>query len=90
MKATSFKNIYAIYRTSDIFCVTYEEALGLSCVECNQAGCKVVSPDNYIKKELYGEHLDIIYVKNNDYDWDNIISNLNPNRTSFKSKKIII
>lgn len=83
LKATSFKNIYKIYNTSDIFCVTHEEALGLSCVECNQAGCKVVSPDGYIK-HIYGEKLDIEYIKEDKYDWEKIIYSLNINKTRRK------
>ena len=83
LKATSFKNIYKIYCSSDIFCVTHEEALGLSCVECNQAGCKVVSPDGYIK-HIYGDKLDIEYVKDDKYEWDRIIYSLNPTKTKRK------
>lgn len=83
LKATSFKNIYKIYCSSDIFCVTHEEALGLSCVECNQAGCKVVSPDGYIK-HIYGDKLDIEYIKEDNYDWDRIIYSLNHDKTKRK------
>lgn len=85
LKATSFKNIYKIYCKSDIFCVTHEEALGLSCVECNQAGCKVVSPDDYIKS-VYSNKLDIEYIKEDNYDWNKIINNLNPQKTKRKVK----
>ena len=87
LKATSFKNIYEIYSKSDIFCVTHEEALGLSCVECNQAGCRVVSPDGYIKY-IYGEHLDINYIKDDEYNWDKIINSLNAFRTHRKVRML--
>jgi len=83
LKATSFKNIYKVYCSSDIFCVTHEEALGLSCVECNQAGCKVVSPDGYIK-HIYGSKLDIEYIKEDKYDWEQIIYSLNTQKTKIK------
>lgn len=85
LKATSFKNIYKIYCKSDIFCVTHEEALGLSCIECNQAGCKVISPDGYIKL-IYSKKLDIEYIKEDNYNWEKIINNLNPQKTRNKVK----
>ena len=88
MKATSFKNIYAVYKTCDIFCVTHEEALGLSCIECNQAGCRVVAPDNYIKRNMFEEYLDILYIKDDKYDWDNIINNLDPKATNKKVRSM--
>lgn len=87
LKAISFLNIYKIYSKSDIFVVTHQEAMGLSCVECNQAGCKVVSPDGYIKSE-YGQYLDIEYVKNDNYEWDEIIKKLNPFRTHRKVRNL--
>lgn len=82
-KATSFKNIYEIYNKSDIFVVTHPEAMGLSCVECNQAGCKVVSPVDYIKKD-FSELLDIVYVENDNYNWEEIINSLDNIRTKRK------
>lgn len=87
LKATSFKNIYKIYSKSDIFVVTHPEALGLSCVECNQAGCKVVSPDGYIK-EIYGKDLDITYIKDDKYNWKEIIESLNSFRTHRKVRNL--
>lgn len=87
LKATSFKNIYEIYSKSDIFVVTHPEALGLSCVECNQAGCKVVSPEGYIK-EIYGKDLDIVYIKDDEYNWGDIINSLNSFRTHRKVRNL--
>lgn len=87
LKATSFENIFKIYCKSDIFVVTHPEALGLSCVECNQAGCKVVSPDGYIKMD-YGKDLDIVYIKENNWDWEKIISSLNSFRTKRKVRNL--
>lgn len=85
-KATSFKNIYKVYSQSDIFVVTHPEALGLSCVECNQAGCKVVSPDGYIKP-VYGKELDIVYIKDK-FNWEEIIKSLNSFRTHRKVRNL--
>lgn len=87
LKATSFTNIYKIYSKSDIFVVTHPEALGLSCVECNQAGCKVVSPRDYIKP-IFGKDLDIVYVDDDNYEWENIINSLNSFRTHRKVRNL--
>jgi hypothetical protein len=87
LKATSFKNIYKIYCKSDMFIVTHPEALGLSCVECNQAGCKVISPDGFIKPE-FGKFLDIVYVKDKDWKWEDIINSLDNKKTKFKVRHL--
>lgn len=87
LKATSFKNIFKIYSKSDIFVVTHPEALGLSCVECNQAGCKVVSPRDYIKP-IFGDKLDLVYVDEDKYDWERIIYSLNSFKTHRKVRTL--
>ena len=87
LKATSFENIFKIYCKSDMFIVTHPEALGLSCVECNQAGCKVISPDGYIKPD-YAKDLDLVYIKENQWDWEKIINSLNSFRTKRKVRNL--
>ena len=79
-------DIYKIYSSSHIFCVTHPEALGLSCVECNQCGCKVVSPKDYIKP-IFSKDLDLVNI-NDDYDWETIINSLNPFRTHRKVRNL--
>lgn len=86
-EATSFKNIYPIYATSSIFVVTHEECMGISTLECNMAGCKVVMPKNYIKS-CFSNNLDCIsfepnYDNNKSIvvDWKNIIDKIDPIKT---------
>lgn len=89
LKATSFKNIYKIYRSSSIFFVTHEECMGLSTLECNMAGCLVIHPSGYIKKE-FSKYLDkIVFDPNKDFNLDmsEIIKNLNYKKTKMKAHK---
>ena len=98
LKATSFKNIYPIYMSSSLFIVTHEECMGMSTLECNMAGCKVVMPKNFIKS-CFSKFLDKIVFepilpqdKNNlkeklDINWNKILLNLNPIKTREKVLK---
>ena len=86
-EATSFKNIYPIYETSSIFVVTHEECMGLSTLECNMAGCKVVIPKDYIKT-CFSNNLDFVDFNPNydkekkiEINWGTIIKNINPEKT---------
>lgn len=100
-KATSFLNIAKIYNTSSIFVVTHEECMGISTLECNMAGCKLVIPKDYIKKEFV-KFLDYVHIKpitytkhekvdksrEIDVDWDLILKTLNPEQTRKKVRKL--
>ena len=92
-KATSFFNIAEIYNTSSIFVVTHEECMGISTLECNMAGCKLVIPNKFIKKEFL-RNLDYYKIepsfddKELDIDWDKIVSSLNPEKTRKKVRKL--
>ena len=89
LKATSFKNIYKIYRSSSIFFVTHEECMGLSTLECNMAGCLVIHPEGYIKK-VFSKYLDkIVFDPNKEIElnMDEIIKNLNYKKTKMRAHK---
>lgn len=82
--ATSYKNIYEIYKTSSIFAVTHEECMGISTLECNMAGCYVVMPNDYIKPE-FSKYLDFSNLNNiEEFNWDELITKLNPEKTRKK------
>lgn len=79
-KATCFNNIYKVYCNSDIFVVTHEESMGLSTLECSMAGCLIVMPKGYIKKE-FQKNLHCVQVENDNYEWDDIISKINQKKS---------
>ena len=85
-KATSFKKIFEVYRSASLFFVTHPECMGLSTLECNMAGCKVVIPKDFIK-DCFSKHLDKIIFdpieKGEELilDFNEILRNLNPAKT---------
>lgn len=91
-QATSFKNIFKIYRSASLFFVTHPECMGLSTLECNMAGCKVLIPKTFIKdcfsKNLHKFEFDPVE-KGEELilDYDEIIKNINPAKSHRKAHK---
>ena len=72
-----------IYSETDIFFVTHAECMGLVVLECAMGGALIVSPIDFIKKELlrYINHVKI----NNKFNMNEIVSKIDHN----KSRKLV-
>lgn len=75
-KGLNYEEACALYSSCDIFFVTHKECMGLSVLECAMAGCLIVAPKGYIKRELITK-LNYVEFEGDEIPWEYIKNRLN-------------
>ena len=89
-RAMSYQKICKHYNESHIFVVTHNECFGLSVIEAASAGALIVTPSGYIKRDVINKlhhHVIPSTQQISEMNWDEIISKIDPNKSSQMANK---